>query len=320
MNAATEESMRLTPPALEGTIRVRSGRRMGFAAFGTAENSTIVWLHGTPGARRQIPELARRQAEGFGVRLLGVDRPGTGWSTPYLYESILDFATDLEIVLDELGVDQAAVIGLSGGGPYALAAAHAMPDRIRVVGVLGGVAPTRGADAPPGGLVGLAARFAPVFPPLRFPLTVILGALTLVLRPVGHQALLAYANVSPPGDRSVLHRPDVESMFLDDLFNTKGHLQAPINDIILFTRDWGFSLREVKVPVMWWHGDADHFVPLSHGRHCVSLLPYGQLFVRPGESHLGAFGAADEVLQRILGASEKPTRQEGSGHRKRTAT
>jgi pimeloyl-ACP methyl ester carboxylesterase len=303
MDAATKQPVRLTPPALEGTIRVGSGRRLGFATFGGSESSTIVWLHGTPGARRQIPEVARRRAAEFGIRIIGVDRPGTGWSTPHLYESILDFTADLEIVLDELGVREAAVIGLSGGGPYALATAYAMPERIRVVGVLGGVAPTQGPDAIPGGLVGFAARLAPILPSLRMPITMILGALTVVVRPVGHQALLAYASVSPPGDRAVLHRPDIEAMFLDDLFNTRGHLQAPIDDLVLFGREWGFSLRDVRAPVMWWHGDADQFVPLSHGRHCVALLPNARLFVRPGESHLGGFGAADEVLQMILGMS-----------------
>jgi pimeloyl-ACP methyl ester carboxylesterase len=272
---------------------------LGFASFGPPDSSAIVWLHGTPGARRQIPEAARRLSE-YGVRLIGVDRPGTGWSTPHLYGSVLEFTEDLEILLDELGVAETSLIGLSGGGPFALAAAYAMPKRVAVVGVLGGVAPTQGPDATPGGLVGLAARFAPILLPLRGPVGLILGALTVVLPPIGHQALLAYARVSPPGDRSVLHRPDIEAMFLDDLFNTNGHLQAPINDIILFARDWGFSLRDVRVPVKWWHGDADHFVPLAHGRHCVALLPDGELFVRPGESHLGGFGAADEVLDTIL--------------------
>ena len=45
------------------------------------------------------------------------------------------------------------VIGLSGGGPYTLACAAAMPDRVVAAGVLGGVAPIRGADAISGGLM-----------------------------------------------------------------------------------------------------------------------------------------------------------------------
>ena len=303
----TSRAGTITPPDMEGTIRVRNGRNLGFAAFGPPEGRPILWLHGTPGARRQIPEAVREVAGPAGLRFIGVDRPGTGISTPHLYGSLLEFSADLEILLNELGMAELAVIALSGGGPYALAAAYAMPERVRVVGVLGGVAPTRGPEAPPGGLVALAARFAPLLPPLRIPLGLALGSVALVLGPVGHQAVRAYAHISSPGDRAVLDQPQIEAMFLDDLVNTRGRLRAMVNDVILFTRDWGFSLGDVKVPVKWWHGDADPFVPLTHGEHCVSLMADAELFVRPGESHLGGFGAAEQVVDAILAAWDSAT-------------
>ena len=290
----------ITPPRVEGRVAVRDGRKLGFAEFGPAGGRPILWLHGTPGARRQIPEDARVAAEKANVRFVGVDRPGTGLSTSHLYGSILDHMADLEILVDELGFEEMAVIGLSGGGPYALAAAYAMPDRVKVVGVLGGVAPTQGDDAVPGGLVSLATRFAPVFPPLRVPIGIFFSVLVQAIRPVGHPALGLYARFSPPGDRAVFARPEIKAMFLDDLADGGRRLRAPVDDIILFTRDWGFSVRDVRVPVKWWHGDADNIVPLSHGQHMVDLIPDAELFVRPGESHLGGFGAAEEVLLETL--------------------
>jgi len=300
----------ITPPTIEGRIRVRDGRKLGFAEFGPPDGRPILWLHGTPGARRQIPEDARLAAEEVGVRLVGVDRPGTGLSTSYLYDSLLDHMADLRILADELGFEELAVIGLSGGGPYALAAGYAMPDRVKAVGVLGGVAPTRGDDAAPGGLVGLATKFAPVFPPFRVPLGLLLGAVVIALRPVGSQALELYARISPPGDREVFAREEIKAMFLDDLSDTGGRLRAPVDDIILFTRHWGFSLGDIRVPVKWWHGDADHIVPLAHGRHCVDRIPDAELFIRPGESHLGGFGAAEEVLETMLAAwDRKPVKE-----------
>jgi len=279
---------------------VRDGRKLGFAVFGPASGRPILWLHGTPGARRQIPEPARAAAEEVGVRFVGIDRPGTGMSTSHLYGSILDFTADLRILVDELGFDDLAVIGLSGGGPYALAAGYAMPDRVKAVGVLGGVAPTRGEDATPGGLVALAVRLAPLIPPFRVPLGVALGLIVAALHPFGRPALGVYARFSPPGDREVFAREDIKTMFIDDLADTGGRLRAPVDDIILFTRPWGFLLRDVTPPVKWWHGDADHIVPLSHGQHCVERLPDAELFVRPGESHLGGFAAAEEVLATLL--------------------
>jgi pimeloyl-ACP methyl ester carboxylesterase len=300
----------ITPPRIEGRVQVRDGRRLGFAEFGPVGGRPIVWLHGTPGARKQIPEDARLAAEEVGVRFVGVDRPGTGLSTSHLYGSILEFTDDLRILIDELGFDELAVIGLSGGGPYALAAGHALPNRVKAVGVLGGVAPTKGEDATPGGLVSVATRFAPLFPPFRVPLGLALGVLVTALMPVGRPALETYARFSPPGDREVFAREEIKQMFIDDLSDTHGRLRAPIDDAILFTREWGFSLCDVKVPVKWWHGDADHIVPLAHGEHCVHLLPDAELFVRPGESHLGGFGAAEEVLTTVMAAwDRKPVKE-----------
>jgi len=290
----------ITPPRIEGRVQVRDGRKLGFAEFGPPDGRPIVWLHGTPGARKQIPEDARLAAEEVGVRFVGIDRPGTGLSTSHLYGSILDFVDDLRILIDELGFDDLAVIGLSGGGPYALAAGYAMPERVKAVGVLGGVAPTRGEEAIGGGLVSVATRFAPLIPPFRVPLGLAIGLLVTALMPVGGPALEMYARFSPPGDREVFAREEIKAMFLNDLTETRGRLRAPVDDIILFTRDWGFRLADVAVPVKWWHGDADHIVPLAHGRHCVERLPDAELFIRPGESHLGGLGAAEEVLETLL--------------------
>ena len=48
---------------------------------------------------------------------------------------------------------------------------------------------------------------------------------------------------------------------------------------------------------------------LRHGEHVVSLLPDAELFVRPGESHLGGLGAAEEVLATLLAVWDKRMEQ-----------
>ena len=121
-------------PRLEGSVAVRDGRRLSFAEFGDPRGAAIVWMHGTPGARRQIPVEARAFAVEHDLRIIGVDRPGIGSSTPHLYPDILDWTNDLVELCDVLDIDTLRVIGLSGGGPYALAAGAALPDRVHGVG------------------------------------------------------------------------------------------------------------------------------------------------------------------------------------------
>lgn len=288
-------------PTLEGSVAVRDGRRLSFAEYGSPRGPALVWMHGTPGARRQIPMDARRYAVEAGLRIIGIDRPGIGSSSPHLYPNLLDWAQDLELLLDALAVDKVRVIGLSGGGPYALAAGAALAHRVEAVGVLGGVAPTRGPDAAAGGIIQLAVHAAPLLAATRVPLGVALTGAIRAVRPFAGPGLDLYAAVQPAGDKTLLGRPEFKAMFLDDLLNgSRFQTSAPISDLVLFTREWGFALADVEVPVRWWHGDDDHIVPFRHGQHCVDRLPNATMTVIDGESHLGGLGIAHQVLDELM--------------------
>jgi pimeloyl-ACP methyl ester carboxylesterase len=288
-------------PRLEGSVAVRDGRRLSFAEFGAPRGAAIIWMHGTPGARRQIPVEARAYAARHDLRIIGIDRPGIGTSTPHLYPHVLDWTGDLELLADALAVDTMRVIGLSGGGPYALAAGAALPERVHGVGVLGGVAPTKGPDAIRGGLLELAPYAAPVLSMTRVPLGYVLAGAIRVIRPLAGPAIDTYAALQPRGDKELLARPEFRAMFLDDLLNgSRFHVGAPLSDIILFTRPWGFEAADVTVPVRWWHGDNDHIVPHAHGVHMASRLPDARFETIHGESHLGGMGMATEVLEELM--------------------
>ena len=285
-------------PKLEGNIAVTDDRRIGFAEFGNPAGRAVFWLHGTPGARRQIPTEARLFAEQIGS------------STPHQYATVSDFGHDLRVIADTLGINRFAVIGLSGGGPYTLAAAATMPDRVITAAVLGGVAPTRGPDAISGGAMTLGNIVAPVLEVAGLPVR--LAAVTLVnlIRPIASPALEIYAAISPEGDRRLLGRPEFKAMFLDDLLNgSRKQLSAPFADIVAFARPWGFALDEVKVPVHWWHGDRDHIIPFAHGEHCVAGLPDAKLYVISGESHMAGLARAEEILRTVMTVWDREERK-----------
>ena len=287
----------VTRPRLEGSLAVRGGRRLSFATFGSPYGDPVVWMHGTPGARRQIPVEARAFADRHGLRIIGIDRPGIGSSTAHQYADLLDWTTDLELVADVLGLPTMRVIGLSGGGPYALAAGAGLPDRVTSVAIIGGVAPTVGPDAIGGGAMALASKLRPVLSVGRIPIGVAIYSLIMAARPFAGPAIDLYAALSPEGDKRLLGRPEFRAMFLDDLLKgSRRQLSAPLLDLLLFTKDWGFRLEDVKCPVYWWHGDADHIVPFAHGEHTASRLPHATFFAMEGESHLGGLGQAEQIL------------------------
>ncbi|PQM44472.1 hypothetical protein C1Y40_05367 [Mycobacterium talmoniae] len=150
-------------------------------------------------------------------------------------------------------------------------------------------------------MVALAALVAPLLQVAGTPLRLTASAVIRTIRPLASPALRLYARVSPEADRRLLLRPEFGAMFLDDLLNgSRKQLGAPFADVVLFSRDWGFRLDEVKVPVRWWHGDHDHIVPFAHGEHVVSRLPDAELYHLPGESHLAGLGRGEEILRAML--------------------
>ena len=299
-NAAPSAALGVRRPRFEGTVRLRSGRSIAFAEYGPHSGRAILWFHGTPGGRRQIPPLARHLADERGIRLIALQRPGMGDSTPHLYGSVLGWAEDIAEVADQLGIERFGLVGLSGGGPYVLACAHHMPERVVAGAILGGVAPSRGRDAPRGGAVGFAAQNRLLLRALREPLATLLWLTTTALRPLASQTFDLAMRVFPSGDHEVMSRAEMKHMFINDLVHaTQRQMRAPVYDVILFTRRWGFSPRDVRVPIRLWHGDADNVVPLDHARHLADIIPDAELRVRPREGHLGNLDAVEEIFDAI---------------------
>ncbi|MGH8986833.1 MAG: alpha/beta fold hydrolase [Acidimicrobiia bacterium] len=287
----------LQPPRLEGTIPLPDGRRLGFAEYGDPNGPLVLWFHGTPGARRQVPPLARGAAAELGLRLVCVERPGVGDSTDHAYRTVRDFAADIAVVADHLGHEHFMIVALSGGGPYALACAHDMPDRAVALGIIGGLVPTNGVEAAAGGIVALTRPFNVLLTAFRRPLGRGLWAFVRGARPVGHLAYRAYMHLLPHGDDKVLADPELEAMFIDDLNSaSRRNFHAFVNDLVLVGRPWGFAVSDVRVPVRWWHGDADPFVALDQAQRTIARLADVELTVRHDESHLGGFAVADTVL------------------------
>ena len=287
-------------PIVEGTIDI-GGERIGFAEFGAPGGKPVLWMHGTPGARRQLAPLAKRHAADAGIRVIGLDRPGVGSSSPRRYGAVVDFAADVERVADALGLDRFGVVGLSGGGPYALACARHLGDRVAAVGVLGGVAPSVGEEAPRGGVTALARTFSDPIRRADVVLGPALRLLILGLTPAVDVAYLAVLRIMKEGDQRVLSSPGMSDMFIDDLLEgvRGGGLGAVLQDVVLFGRDWGFRVRDVTQPVYWWHGRDDVIVPFAHGRHMAGLIPDCTFTEQPGEAHLSGYLAADNALDAV---------------------
>ncbi len=300
-----DRSETLTPPRVEMVISLPEDRKIGIAEFGPASGRPILWFHGTPGGRNQIPEPLRRSLEDRDVRLVVVERPGYGDSSRYLHPTVKAFGDDVRWILDALGIERFGVAALSGGGPYALGVGHTFGDRVVAVSILGGVVPRVGPEALPGGLIAALKPIAGVSRVANRPVGAVLGWTIKLISPFGSSAFELITQtlpVFPPGDKEVFSQPHMKEMFMGDMVQTaQNGLSGPVLDLVLFTRHWGFELADIAVPVHFWQGDADPMVTLEQGTKMAEAVPESYLVVRHGESHLGGFATAGDAVDAILG-------------------
>jgi pimeloyl-ACP methyl ester carboxylesterase len=120
-------------PKLDRTIELADGRTLAYSEWGDLGGRPVVFLHGTPSSRLLCWDVDATEA--LGVRLVTVDRSGYGRSDPRADVTLLNWVDDYIELVDHLGLPSCPVLGHSGGGPYALACAYRLPERVSSLGL-----------------------------------------------------------------------------------------------------------------------------------------------------------------------------------------
>ena len=117
------------------TAALPTGRTVHFIDDGERGWTTMVFFGGAGTSVRafRLVEFARSLREQLEIRVVSIERNGIG-QTPFDDDvGVAEYAADVWSLLDELGVDRASVMAISGGGPYAAAVTSSRPDRVRSV-------------------------------------------------------------------------------------------------------------------------------------------------------------------------------------------
>jgi pimeloyl-ACP methyl ester carboxylesterase len=218
------------------------------------------------------------------VRLITVDRPGIGLSDACPRRRLLDWPHDVRQLADELALDRFAVLGWSAGGPFALACAYLIPDRLQAVGIMSGMSPLHwpgigAAVTAAGGRVrGLAERMRRR------------GVATLPGKP-------AYAAQLQPIASDLSEVRPVNRQRLPDLIRRRQWERAV--ELAMLARPWGFRLGEIGATVHLWHGSRDRITPLYMAEYLVRAIPRAALTVFPDEGHYAGFTHWREIVQTL---------------------
>jgi len=277
--------MVLRDAAEDGTLLLGDGRRLGYAQYGQPDGEPIFYFHGHPGSRLE-GRFAHSAAAAAGFRVIALDRPGYGLSDFHPGRTITDWPADVASAADLLDLPRFGVAGASGGGPYALACAWRMPDRVTRAAVISGVGPYQ----VPGITRGMrwqnqvGFRWGSRWPALG---RVLMRSMhrNVTSRPARTIEALARAMSAP--DAKIVSRPDVRDVLIADITEAfRQGSEGAAWDMVLLGRPWGFSLREIQPEVHLWQGEADVLVPPAMGRYQAAQIPHCHARFLPGEGHL----------------------------------
>jgi pimeloyl-ACP methyl ester carboxylesterase len=288
-------------------ILLSDGRRLAYAEYGDPKGYPLIWCHGNPGSRREADLLEPTLLQRAHVRAIVPDRPGIGLSTWRGSRKITDWPTDIAALAAALKLEQFALFGFSGGAPYALACARAMPHRITRTAIVSGIGPLDVLDEAARHQAG-PAYFAAArrsYWLAHFKLWQMQRGLR---RPDKLMAQIFEA--LPEIDQETLNEPRTRQSFLNllhEAFRQGGRGLA--YDALLIARPWGFSLREIKLPIDLWHGDADRSAPLAMGGFMAEQLPNSYLHILRGEGHFSVpLRHFPAILRRLVAPGESSTR------------
>jgi pimeloyl-ACP methyl ester carboxylesterase len=121
-------------------VTLKDDRTPAYAEYGEATGTPVIGFHGMPGSRL-VMKSVEKSAVAAQARLIAPDRPGYGFSQPNKHGTLLGYVDDVAALADALKIDCFAVMGVSGGGPYPLACAYKIPQRVTVAALISGIGP-----------------------------------------------------------------------------------------------------------------------------------------------------------------------------------
>jgi pimeloyl-ACP methyl ester carboxylesterase len=276
----------------ETDLELADGRRLHFYDTGPddgGESLAVFWLHGTPNTGAP-PEPLFAAAAQNGLRWVSYDRPSYGGSAPNPGRDIASGAADVAAIGDALGLERFAVMGHSGGGPYALACGALLPERVVAVVSASGLAPLGAAGLDwyagmyPGGAAGLRAAAAG-----RAAITEVVTAGEFdpeMFTPADIAALEGpWAWMGRVAGQAIEAGPD-----------------GQVDDELANVAPWGFEPARVTPPALFLHGGQDRIVPSSHGQWLARQCPSAELRLFPAEGHVSVLSAGADALRWLAAA------------------
>jgi pimeloyl-ACP methyl ester carboxylesterase len=290
------------------TLRLEGGRRVCYTDTGPESGIPVIYCHGAIGtAVGATVDLERVTAE-LGVRYIAPLRPGVGGSDPDPDRTLVSYAQDIRELADALGLHNFSVVGVSAGGPYALAIGYALRSRVARVAVCSSLTPAWPTQ-PRAGLQ-IRARIGLALLERHPELVTRLGD-RIIPALATDPRLVRHAIGACTGKDGRHQGQEAAVSFLNAAAATG--VGGLVNDYGIYGREWGFPIEEVYNQVQLWHGADDPLVPLDDVLQFAALLPHCKIYVDPEQGHHFFRGSLEQILRTLTASSTPdPTRPQAT--------
>jgi len=264
---------------------LRNGGTVAVSEYGDRNGAPIFFCHGWPSSRT-MAELTDTAARELGLRIISPDRPGIRSSSLHPERKLLDWPPLLAELAGQMKLDEFCILGISGGAPYAFAAAWAMPERVRAIAVVSG-APPLDELSDRSGLLALYRWLLFFYPRHRELLRISFHAVRPFLSlkvPIRFRPLLL--KLLQPCDANVMR--DIaafEACFESQRQAWRVSSDGLMLDAEIYAQPWGFALEEIRVPVRLWHGKKDRSFHWELAHSLGKRLPNCSERIVKGEGH-----------------------------------
>jgi pimeloyl-ACP methyl ester carboxylesterase len=279
----------------DGGVELPGGAVVQWTAWGPPDGTPVVFFHGCPGSRLQ--GFGTATAEQLGVRVVALDRPGIGGSSPWPGWTLTGWAPTVAAVLDRLGFDEVALCGHGAGGAAALAVGRALPGRVRRIAVVSG------GDCPsdPEVLAGLEPHDQAMIRLVAEQPEQAEAALAHLARGIAADPTVAVQLVTSHWselDRQIGTRLDLGDILTTAYAEAVRNPDGFARDSIVAISPWGFDAAEVTVRTTVWAGEHDvwRFHAPDRGRSLPERLPNGELVSCPNDGATLLWNRATEIL------------------------
>jgi len=268
-------------------LPLKSGGQLAYVEYGSATGTPVFFFHGWPSSRT-MAQLTDAAARELGVRIISPDRPGIRDSSFQPNRKLVDWPQIVEQLADHLEIERFRILAISGGAPYAYAAAWRFPKRVLAVAIASGAPPIvdLGDDS---GLLSLYRRMLWLHrcsPQTLRVLFYLAGAIARIRPPVRFRPLVFKLLKLQPCDAASLEDSVAfEACFESQRRAWRASVKGLTVDAEIFAAPWGFRLEDVDVPVRLWHGTKDRAFSTRVAEYVTARLPNCTTRYVEGEGH-----------------------------------